>query len=58
MNLARFDPVTPNLDLIVDPTQELELSVVSVARAVSAAVEATVTERVGNEALGGQLGSV
>jgi hypothetical protein len=56
-DLAGLDAETPDLDLVVDAAQELDVSVVQVAGEVSGAVEACsggVGERIGHEALGGE----
>ena len=57
LDLAELDAEAAHLDLVVDPAEELELAVRPVAREVAGAVEALArrAERVGHEALGGQL---
>ncbi|VVN28615.1 hypothetical protein PS623_04664 [Pseudomonas fluorescens] len=55
LHLARFDPVAANLDLMIDPANELQQAIGAVARLVTGAVQprAIGAERVGHEALGG-----
>src|SRR6185369_10356748 len=59
--LSELDTETADLDLMVDPPEEVELAVPTPARQVTGPVEPTSrlpTERVGHEALGGQIRTV
>ena len=61
LDLAELDAVAADLDLVVDAAEELELAVGPPAGEVAGAVEPRArlaAERVGDEALGGQVGPV
>jgi hypothetical protein len=54
LNLAKFDAMASNLDLMVGPTEELELPVVSPASTIAGAVEThvrTIRAWIGDESL-------
>jgi len=54
-NLAKLDPDTANLDLMIDASQELDLIIRSVPCEISCTVQASAgakTQRIGNESLG------
>ena len=58
LDLAQLDPEAADLDLVVEPAEELEVAVRPLARQVAGAVEpraGRLAERVGDEALGREL---
>jgi hypothetical protein len=61
LDLAQLDAVAADLDLVVDAPEQLEVAVLHPAREVAGAVHARARfarERIGQEALGGELGTV
>ena len=61
LDLAQLDAEAADLDLVVDAAEELDVAVRAASGQVAGAVEARARragERVGHEALGGQLGPV
>ena len=52
LDLAELDPEAPDLDLLVDPAQVLDVAVFEPARQVAGLVEAPFSERIVDELLG------
>ena len=59
LDLAQFDPNAPNLHLVIAPVQELDVAIREVTAEVPGAIETrSRSKRIGNIALGGQVGTV
>ncbi len=58
LDLAEFDAEAADLDLLVDAAEVFEVAVGEAAGQIAGAVQAPAVERVGHEALRGQLGAV
>ena len=61
LDLSELDAETAHLDLVIDPPEKFEIAVGQVAHAIARAVQARsglARERMGDESLGGELGSV
>src|SRR5207245_3415158 len=61
LDLAKLDAMASQLDLVVDPSEEVQLPTGMPAGEVTRAIESLArphAERIGNEALGGDVGLV
>ena len=61
LDLAQLDAVAAQLDLVVDAAKVFDVAILETARQIAAAVKRGPrcgAERVGNEALRGELGAV
>src|SRR5712692_8064021 len=59
LDLARLDPVSMNLHLIIDASEELDASVAKITDEVARLIQSLATsERVGNELLGRRIRSI
>src|SRR5262245_26537923 len=59
LDLAELDAVAADLDLVIAPAKELERAVGQTPRAIAGSVEPAAghdAERIGDEAIGGQIG--
>src|SRR5215813_11024248 len=60
-DLAQLDAMTTHLDLLIDASEKLDLTIRQIANAVASAIETSTTrcrKGIGNETIGGEFGAI